>query len=77
MKKMAHSQANHRVKTDEEKKQNRAGVTMTESKSLIQPLRAECPEVKAAIERGLADVAAGRVRTRRSYAEYATIETED
>jgi hypothetical protein len=42
-----------------------------------QSARQEYPEVKAAIERGLADVAAGRVYTRRSYAEYANIETED
>lgn len=42
-----------------------------------QPARREYPEVKAAIEQGLADVAAGRVHTRRSYAEYADIEIED
>ena len=39
--------------------------------------RQEYPEVNAAIERGLADVAAGRVHARRSYAEYADIEIED
>lgn len=39
--------------------------------------RQEYPEVNAAIDRGLADVAAGRVHTRQSYAEYADIETED
>ncbi len=38
--------------------------------------RQEYPEVNAAIDRGLADVAAGRVHTRRSYAEYADVETE-
>lgn len=37
----------------------------------------EYSEVDAAIKRGLADVAAGRVYTRRSYAEYADIEIED
>lgn len=35
------------------------------------------PEVNAAIDRGLADVASGRVHTRRSYAEYADIEIEE
>jgi len=39
--------------------------------------RRDYPEVNAAIERGLADVAAGRVHTRRSYAEYADIEIAD
>lgn len=37
----------------------------------------EYPEVNAAIDRGLADVAAGRVHTRRSYAQYADIEIEN
>ena len=36
----------------------------------------EYPEVNAAIKRGLADVAAGRV-TRMSFAEYADISVED
>ncbi len=36
----------------------------------------EYPEVDAAIKRGLADVAAGRV-TRMSFAEYADISVED
>lgn len=44
---------------------------------LPQTARQEYPEVNAAIDRGLADVAAGRVHTRRSYAEYADIEIED
>ena len=43
----------------------------------LQPTRQEYPEVNAAINRGLADVAAGRVHTRRSYAEYADLEIED
>lgn len=38
--------------------------------------RQEYPEVKAAIERGLADVAAGRVH-RMSFAEYADALAED
>lgn len=42
-----------------------------------QVTRQEHLEVNAAIDRGLADVAAGRVHTRRSYAEYANIEIED
>lgn len=42
-----------------------------------QTARQEYPEVNAAIDRGLADVAAGRIHTRRSYAEYADIEIED
>jgi hypothetical protein len=35
------------------------------------------PEALAAVKRGLADSAAGRVHVRRSYAEYADIEIED
>jgi len=41
-----------------------------------QTPRQEYPEVRAAIERGLADVAAGRVH-RMSFAEYADLPTED
>jgi len=41
-----------------------------------QTSRQEYPEVRAAIERGLADVAAGRVH-RMSFAEYADLPTED
>ena len=47
------------------------------SNTLSPSRRQEYPEVNAAIDRGLADVAAGRVHTRRSYAEYANIEIED
>lgn len=43
----------------------------------VQPARQEYPEVNAAIERGLADVAAGRVHTRCSFAEYANIVIEE
>jgi len=53
------------------------GVTTTEVVDIPQSTREQYPEVCAAIERGLADVAAGRVHTRRSYAEYANIEIED
>lgn len=54
------------------------GVTAAEvSVKVPQAPRQEYPEVRAAIERGLADIAAGRVHTRRSYAEYADIEIED
>jgi len=42
----------------------------------IQAARPQYPEVNAAIERGLADVAAGRVH-RMSFAEYADIVIED
>ena len=42
--------------------------------NIPRPTNQQYPEVNAAIDRGLADVAAGRVRTRRSYAEYADIE---
>ncbi len=35
------------------------------------------PEARASIERGLADLAAGRVHRRRSYAEYADVVLED
>ncbi len=42
-----------------------------------QSTKVQYPEVNAAIDRGLADVAAGRVYIRRSYAEYANSETED
>ncbi len=42
-----------------------------------QSTKVQYPEVNAAIDRGLADVAAGRVYTRRSYAEYADTKTED
>jgi predicted transcriptional regulator len=48
-----------------------------EPDSAAQSARQEYPEVKAAIERGLADVAAGRIYTRQSYAKYADIEIED
>lgn len=53
-------------------------VTLKEvSIKVPQAARREYPEVNVAIDRGLADVAAGRVHTRRSYAEYADIEIED
>jgi len=37
----------------------------------------ENPEALASVKRGLADLAAGRVHARRSYAEYADADTED
>ena len=37
----------------------------------------ENPEALAAVKRGLADIAAGRVHRRQSYAQYADIEIED
>ena len=37
----------------------------------------ENPEALASVKRGLADIAAGRVHKRRSYAEYANIDVED
>lgn len=37
----------------------------------------ENPEALASVKRGLEDLAAGRVRKRRSYAEYANIQVED
>ena len=37
----------------------------------------ENPEALAAVKRGLADIAAGRVYRRQSYAQYADIEIED
>lgn len=43
----------------------------------VQPVRQQYPEVNAAIERGLADVAAGRVHPRCSFAEYADIVIEE
>ncbi len=53
-------------------------MTMAEvSVKVPQSARQEYSEVNAAIDRGLADVAAGRVHTRRSYAEYADIELEN
>ncbi len=52
-------------------------VDETVSENAAPPERIEYPEVRAAIERGLADIAAGRVHKRQSYAEYADIEIED
>ena len=37
----------------------------------------ENPEAFAAVKRGLADIAAGRVHTRQSYAQYADAEIEE
>ena len=37
----------------------------------------ENPEALVAVQRGLADVAAGRIHRRQSYAQYADIEIED
>lgn len=37
----------------------------------------ENPEALAAVKRGLADIAAGRVHRRQSYAHYADLEVED
>ena len=48
----------------------------TTSPMSTQPVRQEYPEVNAAIDKGLADVAAGRV-TKMSFAEYAEIVVED
>jgi predicted transcriptional regulator len=46
----------------------------TGATSVIQQ---ENSETLAAIDRGLADVAAGRVHRRRSYAQYSDIEIDD
>jgi len=53
------------------------GVTITKVVvNIPQSAREQYLEVNAAIDRGLADVAAGRVH-RMSFAEYADIPTED
>jgi len=37
----------------------------------------DAPEALASVNRGLEDLAAGRVHKRRSYAEYAEVQVED